>query len=168
MSSGDALVVGRCGVVCGGGDAACGWVARRGGVGSAVIVVGEPLAQRVSSLLLADEWAGVEELLSQDSVVAFDFAVVPRRVGLRALVAAHEVADRVVESGGAVGRPVVGDQARNALDPVGLEEGAGTDFPLTRIEEGRPGAGKDKVRRPHPASASSAHAWIRSSLTRSP
>ena len=92
-----------------------------------VIVVGEPLAQLVSSLFLAGEWSGVEELLGQDTVVALDFAVVPRRVGARVLVAAHEIAGRVVESGGAVGRPVVGDQARNAPNPVGLEEDAGEE-----------------------------------------
>ena len=47
-----------------------------------VIVVGEPLAQLVSSLFLAGEWSGVEELLGQDTVVALDFAVVPRRAGV--------------------------------------------------------------------------------------
>ena len=46
------------------------------------------MAQLVPSLLLAGGWTGVGELLGQDPVVALDFAVVPRRVGARALVAA--------------------------------------------------------------------------------
>ena len=60
------------------------------------------MVQRVCSLFLAGEWMGVEELLGQDPVVALGLAVVPWRVGARALVACHEIADCVVEGGGAV------------------------------------------------------------------
>ena len=92
-------------------------------VGTVIVVVPVPRFQRGSAFYFRAPDAGVEELFSEDPVVALDFAVMSRRVWRDALVSAGP--DRLAESGRSVAGTVVSHDALDPGDAVLSEPGSG-------------------------------------------
>lgn len=93
-----------------------------GGMRAMIVVVVHPDLHGLPTGLLGVIGLRVEDLIDQQTLVALDLAVVPRRVRADALMSSCQSLHRAGEGRCTVVVPVVRDHSLDLADPVGSEE----------------------------------------------